>query len=42
MNIDDMFAKEHCKQRSAEFDSEGESDINSESDSSEEELNDWS
>ena len=41
-NIDDMFTKEHCKQRSAEFDSEGESDIDSESDSSEEEFNDWS
>ena len=41
-NIDDMFTKEHCKQRSAEFDSEGESDIDSKSDSSEEEFNDWS
>ena len=41
-NIDDMFTKEHCIQRSAEFDSEGESDINSESDSSEVEFNDWS
>ena len=40
-NIDDMFTKQHCKQRSADFDSEGESDIDSESDSSEEEFNDW-
>ena len=39
-NIDDMFTKEHCKQRSAEFDSEGKSDIDSESDSSDEQFND--
>ena len=37
-----MFTKEHCKHRSAEFDSERKSDIDSESDSSEEEFNDWS
>ena len=36
-NINDMFTKNHCKQRSAEFDSEKESDIDSES---EQEFND--